>query len=108
MTFWTLHLDPILTLLLVAAPSYFFGIWFTENIFAQKPLVTTAACPNCSSLLTIYFGDLFNVQTEGLIGKPTPPQSSISCVCPNCKTELVADRERLVVETLPTKETATA
>lgn len=107
-TFWTVHLDPLITITLGTLPSYFFGLWFTENIFAQKPLVTTAPCPNCSNLLTIYFGDLLNVQTDGIIGKPNPPQSTLSCVCPKCKTELVADRDQLVISTLPTKEGATA
>ena len=42
LSFWTLHIDPLLSIVLSAVPAYFFGKWFTENIFAQKPLVTQA------------------------------------------------------------------
>ena len=101
LSFWTLHLDPIFSLLLAAIPSYFFGKYFTENIFAQKPLVTTAPCPECGSLMTVYFGDLLSVQTDGIIGAPTPPQDEVMCKCGNCKSDLKADRTRMIIETLP-------
>merc|ERR1712070_1103796 len=101
LSFWTLHLDPIFSLLLAAVPSYFFGKYFTENIFAQKPLVTTAPCPECGSLMTVYFGDLLSVQTDGIIGAPTPPQDEVMCKCGNCKSDLKADRTRMIIETLP-------
>ena len=42
LSFWTLQIDPLLSIVLSAVPAYFFGKWFTENIFAQKPLVTQA------------------------------------------------------------------
>merc|ERR1712046_14819 len=84
-----------------AVPSYFFGKYFTENIFAQKPLVTTAPCPECGSLMTVYFGDLLSVQTDGIIGAPTPPQDEVMCKCGNCKSDLKADRTRMIIETLP-------
>lgn len=45
--YWTVGLDPILSVILGAIPSYFFGVWFTENVFAQKPLVTSGTCPDC-------------------------------------------------------------
>ena len=74
-SFWTLHVDPLLSLVLGIVPVYFFGQWFTQNIFAQSPLVATSPCPECPTLLTVYFGDLFSVQTDGIInGKPSPPQ----------------------------------
>jgi hypothetical protein len=60
--FWFTHLDPFLLITLALLPSYLFTKFFTENIFAQNPLVTAAACPNCNALVNIYFGDLFNVQ----------------------------------------------
>ena len=73
-SFWTLHVDPLLSLVLGIVPVYFFGQWFTQNIFAQSPLVATSPCPECPTLLTVYFGDLFSVQTDGIInGKPSPP-----------------------------------
>lgn len=100
-SFWTLHLDPLLSIVLGTVPVYFFGQWFTQNVFAQQPLVVSAACPSCSALQTVYFGDLFSVQTDGLIGKPTPPQSKIETVCSTCKDALIADRDQMVLSTLP-------
>jgi len=99
LAFWTLHIDPFLSLILGAVPSYFFGVWFTENIFAQKPLVAVASCPNCSYINTVFFGDLFNVMTDGLAGPPAPPGSTVLCKCPNCKEELSAGRSDMVIRT---------
>jgi len=97
--FWTLHIDPLLSILLGAVPSYFFGIWFTENVFAQKPLVTTSACPNCGQLNTVFFGDLFSVQTDGMAGPPKPPTDQIEVKCSSCKEILLADRAEMVIRT---------
>merc|ERR1719230_930815 len=92
LSFWTLHIDPFLSILLGAVPSYFIGVWFTENIFGQKPLVTVAACPDCNFLNTVYFGDLFNVNSEIYkFDDPTP--SVMELPCGNCKAPLLADRE---------------
>ncbi len=99
--FWTIGTDPLLSVIIGAIPAYFFSIWFTENIFAQKPLVVEAACPECSYLQTIYFGDLFSVQTDGIIGEKQPPQDQIDVTCPNCKAALIADREAMVIKTQP-------
>lgn len=101
--FWTLHIDPLLSILLGAVPSYFFGVWFTENIFAQKPLVTQAACPNCGALNTVFFGDLFNVMSDGLAGPPAPPGNTVVTKCTSCKAELSCDREALVISTTVSK-----
>jgi len=98
LSFWTLHIDPLLSLAIAALPSYFFGVWFTENVFAQKPLVASSACPECNYLLTIYFGDLFNVQSEGAAG---PPQPEVDLICPSCKCQLKASRDTMIVQTLP-------
>jgi hypothetical protein len=46
--FWTTGIDPILSVIVGALPAFFFGLWFTENIFAQKPLVAQAVCPDCN------------------------------------------------------------
>ena len=100
---WTLHIDPLLSILLGAVPSYFFGVWFTENIFAQKPLVTQAACPNCGALNTVFFGDLFNVMSDGLAGPPAPPGNTVVTKCTSCKAELSCDREALVISTTVSK-----
>jgi len=96
--FWTLHLDPFLLILIALLPSYFFTLWFTENIFCQNPLVTASACPNCNYLINVYFGDLFNVQKDDILGKGTgPPSDIVKCQCPNCKVDLVADRAKMVI-----------
>jgi hypothetical protein len=97
--FWTLHIDPLLSIVLGAVPSYFFGVWFTENVFAQKPLVTTSACPSCGVLITSYFGDLFAVQTDGLAGPKKPPADEIIVKCATCKEDLLADRNDMVIKT---------
>jgi len=99
LSYWTLGLDPILSIVLGAVPSYFFGIWFTENIFAQKPLVTTSACPNCGQLNTVFFGDLFSVMTDGLAGPPTPPGDEILLKCGSCKEPLLANRAEMIIQT---------
>ena len=105
-SYWTLGTDPLLGLLLAAVPAYFFGKWFTENVFGQKPLVVQTACPSCNYLLTAYFGDLFSVQTDGLgpyskPGEGGVPSTTIDICCPSCKMDLVADRETMVISTQP-------
>jgi len=101
-SFWTLHLDPLLSIVLGVVPVYFLGKFFTENIFAQKPLVATSPCPSCSALLTVYFGDLLSVQTDGILkGNPQPPSPQLDLVCGSCKAKLIADRDEMVIATLP-------
>ena len=97
--FWTLHIDPLLSLILGALPAYVIGVLFTENIFAQKPLVIQAACPNCGTVNTIFFGDLFRVMTDGYAGPPNPPGSVVQHKCTNCNEELTANREKMLVTT---------
>lgn len=106
LSYWVLGLDPLMSLLLAAVPSYFFGVWFTENIFAQDPLVVQTACPNCNYLLTAYFGDLFKVQTDGIIGTAAPPGPQIELTCPNCKAALLADREKMIISSIVNEEGA--
>jgi len=96
--FWTLHIDPILSLILGAIPSYFFGIWFTENVFAQKPLVAQVSCPNCGYVNNVFFGDLFGVASDGFAGQYRV-SSVVDLKCGSCKTELKADRDEMLVTT---------
>ena len=107
--FWTVGVDPILSVILGAAPAYFFGAWFTENIFAQKPLVTQASCPECQYLFTIYFGDLFAVQSDGIVPGGVPG-NTVECKCPqpSCKIDLEADREKMLLITTASKIPAKA
>jgi len=101
--YWTLGIDPLLSIVLGAVPSYFFGVWFTENVFAQKPLVAASPCPNCNTLNTVFFGDLFSVATDGLAGPPNPPGSVVQTKCPNCKSDLKYDRDAMIVTTAQSK-----
>jgi hypothetical protein len=101
-TFWTLHLDPLLTLLLGVVPVYFFANFFTTKIFAQEPLVATSPCPKCDALLTVYFGDLLSVQTDGIIPTASgPPQPQIQVTCATCKEDMIADRDNMIISSLP-------
>jgi len=100
--YWTLHTDPFLGCIIGALPAYFLGTWFTENVFAQKPLVTTAACPDCPSLITVYFGDLFSVmgdQTGSTVSGDT-----VACKCAECKSELSANRFDMLLTTTISKK----
>merc|ERR1712194_450311 len=63
-SFWTLHIDPLLSTLLGVVPVYFFAQFFTQKIFAQQPLVVTSPCPKCSALITVYFDDTL-IKWEG-------------------------------------------
>lgn len=103
-SFWTLHLDPLLSIVLGVVPVYFFADFFTTKIFAQQPLVCTSPCPKCSALITVYFGDLLSVQTDGIIPKAAgPPQPQIEAICGSCKETLIADRDAMIIATLPDK-----
>ena len=123
MEFWTLHIDPLLSIVLGALPAYLFGVWFTENIFAQKPLVTQARraprsteprppapphprplvtqapCPKCNALTTVYFGDFFSVKIDGVIAPKGPPEDVLEVKCATCSEKLTADRGAMILQT---------
>ena len=104
-SFWTLHIDPLLSTLLGVVPVYFFAQFFTQKIFAQQPLVVTSPCPKCSALITVYFGDLLSVQTDAWIPKAAgPPQPQIEAICGSCKETLIADRDQMILSSLPMKK----
>merc|ERR1740130_2545075 len=65
-SFWTLHIDPLLSILLGVVPVYFFADFFTTKIFAQQPLVGTS--PKAAG----------------------PPQPQIEAICGSCKETLIA------------------
>lgn len=91
---WSLHLDPLVSLLLGALPSFYLGKWLTENFFAREALATQTSCPHCTAPVSVYFGDLLGVISEGMAGEPpnTPLPTQLSCVCPRCKGAFTADR----------------
>ena len=123
LSFWTLHIAPLLSIVLSAVPAYFFGKWFTENIFAQKPLVTQARraprsadasppapphprplvtqapCPKCNALTTVYFGDFFSVKIDGVIAPKGPPEDVLEVKCATCSEKLTADRGAMILQT---------
>jgi len=103
-SFWTLHIDPILSTILGVVPVYFFANWFTTKIFAQQPLVVTSPCPKCSALITVYFGDLLSVQEDAWIPKAAgPPMPQIEAICGSCKETLIADRDNMIMSSKPKK-----
>jgi len=59
----------------------------------------------CSALITVFFGDLLSVQTDGIIPKAAgPPQPQIEAICGSCKETLIADRDNMIIATLPMKK----
>ena len=55
-------------------------------------------------MITVYFGDLLSVQTDGIIPKASgPPQPQIEAICGSCKETLIADRDQMIIATLPKK-----
>merc|ERR1719453_2746987 len=96
LSFWTLHLDPILSIVLGTIPVYFGGKYFTENIFAQKPLVATTSCPECNTLMNVYFGDLLSVGADKIVDG-IGPADEIEVQCPNCKAKLMPNREKMLI-----------
>ena len=102
--YWFLGIDPILSVILGAVPAYFFGGWFTENIFAQKPLVTQGSCPeaDCQYLIPVFFGDLFAVQQDQIVPGPPAPDV-IALKCPQCKIDVEADRTKMLLITANSK-----
>ena len=103
--YWATGLDPFISVVLGAVPAYFFGVWFTENVFAQKPLVAQAVCPECQFQFNLFFGDLFGVQTDGIVPPKGPPGNKILCKCPSpsCKIDLEADRDTMIIITAKSK-----
>ena len=91
----------LLSIVLSAVPAYFFGKWFTENIFAQQPLVTQAPCPKCNALTTVYFGDFFSVKLDGVIAPKGPPEDVLEVKCATCSEKLTADRGAMILSSLP-------
>jgi len=105
--YWTTGLDPIFSVLVGAVPAYFFGVWFTENIFAQKPLVVQATCPECSYIFPLFFGDLFSVMTDGIVPGGAPDETILcKCAVQSCKIDLEATRSKMIISTVASKKPA--
>merc|ERR1719487_3107101 len=53
------------------------------------------------SVPAYFFGDLFAVQTDGIVPPKGPPKDTIELKCPQCKVELEANRNTMVMATKP-------
>jgi hypothetical protein len=87
-------LDPLSSLVVdtpfIAALTY--GI--TNFILFQKPLITVAKCPRCQTEQPIFFGDVLFVD-----GGNAKTEVKTKCVNKACAADLVANKDRMVVET---------
>jgi hypothetical protein len=93
--YWTQRMDPFIAAVLGAPIIYLVSRLITERILFQKPLVVSATCPNCQSVVNLYFGDVLNVDNENIM--------ATTHECPVCKTTLKGNRETMTVETVPKK-----
>lgn len=87
------NFNPLLILLIGAAPIYYSAKKITENFLFKDPLVAYGPCPNCGVENKIFFGDVLGVKGD-------EEQSTGKCV--NCKSALTIKRGTLRVSTLPT------
>lgn len=90
--YWTKRMDPLIAAILGAPIIYLLARLITEKILFQNPLVVSATCPNCSSVINLYFGDVLNVDNANI--------KETQCDCPVCKTALVANRDTMIVQTV--------
>lgn len=86
-----LDVNPVLSLLVGAAPISWIAKQVTENVILKDPFVASGPCPNCGTENRIYFGDVL-----GVVGDRD--ESSVKCT--NCKSSLTVKRSTLRVSTL--------
>lgn len=94
-TFYLYNWDPLIMLLLGSPFLFLAAKLITEQVLFQDPLIVSAVCPSCSSYMNVFFGDIIFIQGT----RPTTQKFK----CSNCKIELIADREKLLLETPPKK-----
>jgi hypothetical protein len=90
--YWTKRMDPFIAALLGLPIIYVLARLVTEKILFQNPLVVSTTCPNCSSVVNLYFGDVLGVDSTNIMATEHE--------CPACKTTLRGNRETMVVETV--------
>lgn len=93
--FWTKGLDPLFSIILGSPIIYLLARLITEKILFQNPLVVSATCPNCSSVINLYFGDVLGVDNNNIMQTEHD--------CPVCKAKLRGNRENMIVETVEPK-----
>mmetsp|Transcript_8167 Transcript_8167/g.22461 ORF Transcript_8167/g.22461 Transcript_8167/m.22461 type:complete len:294 (-) Transcript_8167:283-1164(-) len=89
--YWTQRMDPFIAAVLGSPLIYVAARLVTEKILFQNPLIVTTTCPNCQSVVNLYFGDVLGVNNENMMATVHD--------CPVCKTTLKGNRETMVVET---------
>lgn len=85
------EINPLVLLVLGAAPIWFVAKAITENIFFERPLVARGPCPSCGADTKVFFGGVLGVAGE-------EEQTKIKCT--NCKANLTVKRSTLRVSTL--------
>eukprot|EP00307_Rebecca_sp_RCC1486_P003247 CAMPEP_0119414378 /NCGR_PEP_ID=MMETSP1335-20130426/6878_1 /TAXON_ID=259385 /ORGANISM="Chrysoculter rhomboideus, Strain RCC1486" /LENGTH=276 /DNA_ID=CAMNT_0007439257 /DNA_START=98 /DNA_END=928 /DNA_ORIENTATION=+ len=93
--FWVKGFDPLFSIVLGSPVIYLIARLITEKILFQNPLVVSATCPNCSSVINLYFGDVLGVDNENMM--------QTEHECPVCKAKLRGSRETMIVETIVPK-----
>lgn len=96
--FWTLRWDPLFSVIIGSPFIYVLGSIITTKILFQNPLVVSTTCPNCSSVINLYFGDVLNVDSDNVMATEHE--------CPVCKAKLRGNRENMIVETVDSKGAA--
>jgi len=86
-----LDVNPVLSLLVGAAPISLVAKQITENLIFKEPFIASGPCPACGTENHIYFGDVLGVEGDR-------EQSSVKCT--NCKSSLTIKRSTLRVSTL--------
>mmetsp|Transcript_7541 Transcript_7541/g.25638 ORF Transcript_7541/g.25638 Transcript_7541/m.25638 type:complete len:293 (+) Transcript_7541:29-907(+) len=93
--FWLKGFDPLLSTILGSPLIFLLSRLITNKILFQNPLVVSTICPNCSSVINLYFGDVLGVDNTNVM--------STEHDCPVCKTKLKGNRETMLVETVVPK-----
>ena len=86
-----LDVNPILSLLVGAAPISYVAKQITENVILKDPFVASGPCPSCGTENHIYFGDVLGVEGD---------REEASVKCTNCKSSMTIKRSTLRVSTL--------
>lgn len=94
LTYYLKNWDPLITFVLGSPFLFLATKLVTEQVIFQNPLITSTVCPSCNAFQTVYFGDILFAFTE----KGSVP-STLEFKCSNCKIDLVADREKMLIET---------
>ncbi|KAG8464301.1 hypothetical protein KFE25_003364 [Diacronema lutheri] len=96
--YWTQRMDPLIAAILGSPLIYLIARLITEKILFQNPLIVSATCPNCQSVINLYFGDVLGVDNQNV--------QQTEHDCPVCKTKLRGSRDTMIVQTVEEKRPA--